>query len=131
MSDQINLYTHKRKKILNKESFLHVLRFFSKIFLAATIISSIVLFILNSSGKLPLLEQQDRTISSNLSYVQQKIIKFLLIRERLENIGPLLSKKSNIGTILSDVSTALPSGVSVNSFAYNQNIIQITLSSSS
>src|SRR5260221_12939748 len=112
MSDQINLYIHKRKKIFNKESILHLLQFFSKIFLAATIISSIILFILNRSGKLPLLEQQDRTISSNLSYVQQKIIKFLLIRERLVNIGPLLNKKSDIVTMLSEISTAIPSGVS-------------------
>lgn len=131
MSDHINLLSHKRKSFFNKESIILLLQFLAKMCLVVTIISSIVLFILNNSGKLPLLEQQGKTISTNLSLEQQKIIKFLLIRERVQNITPLLGKKSQIDTLLSQISSSLPNDASMDSFTLSQKTITIVVSSSS
>lgn len=131
MSDRINLLSRKKRRMLNRESLLYFTQMSARIILAITILSAIVVFILNRSGNLPLLQQQDKTISSNLTFLQQKIIKFLLIRERLGNISPILSKKSSINDILFQISASLPSGVSLDAFTLDKTNITLAVSSSS
>ena len=131
MSDQINLISHKRKKFFHRDSLLDFVQFLARASLITVIISAVGLYILNSSGRLPFLQQQDRTITTNLSLVQQKIIKFLLIRDRLQSINPLLQNKSKVDTLITAFSQGLPASVTVDTFSLTKNNMSLTVSSSS
>lgn len=131
MNKQINLVSHKKKKLLNRDRLLRLVVFLSRISMAMVVLSAIGLFVLNRSATLPILEQQDKTITSNLSFVQQKIIKFLLIRERLQDINPLINNGSTLTTTLTDISNELPSNVSLTSVSLRDKKLSLVVSSPS
>src|SRR6266480_8099032 len=117
MSNQINLISRKREKLFNRDFLLRFTEFLARTLLLLIIVFSIGLFILNKSGRLPVLQQQDHSITTNLSLVQQKIIKFLLIKNRLEEINPLMQNRSKIETLAVTVSQGIPSTIAVDSFS--------------
>ncbi len=131
MNRQINLVSHKKKNVFNRDRLLHGAQYISRFSIVFVVVSAIGLFIVNRSGTLPILEQQDKTFTTNLTYVQQKIIKFLLIRERLHNVDPLLNNGSRIDTILTQISSALPNGVNLDNLSLSDKKFSLTISSAS
>jgi Tfp pilus assembly protein PilN len=131
MSNQINLIPHKRTSIFNRSTLLYFLQLIAGVSLCVVVVCSVVLFVLSKSGKLLILQQQDRTVTTNLTFLQEKIVKFLLIRDRLQEISPLINHKSTIDAVLGTILDGLPSTLSVNSFALTKKSISLNVSSAS
>lgn len=131
MSKEINLIYSKKKSKISQERLIKLVNRVAYIIVAITALSAGGIYFLNQSVPLAALQKQESTITQNLTLSQQKILKLMLIKDRLSQINTITNQRKNFDETIATIISSLPEGVSVNTFALNTKAIDITVSSHS
>ncbi len=131
MSKEINLIYSKKKNRISQERLIKIVHRIAYACVGITALFAGGIYYLNQSVPLPALQKQEATITQNLTLSQQKILKLMLIKDRLTQINTIMNQRKNLDETIATIISALPQGVSVNSFALSTGKIDITVSSHS
>jgi len=76
-------------------------------------------------------KQKQQELSSSLEQLQSRAVKVLLLEERLTDIGKILPQRSTYENLISQVSSLLPSTVSIDQLSIKTGTLSITISAPS
>lgn len=125
MSD-INLLSHRRGARSKKP--LKFVRIFAIVSLLLVLGISVVFFILKLQSPLVSLEQQEAQFLTQLTTMKKKYENLLILKDRLDRIGKIFELQKDVASKLETITSAVPSGASVDSLSIDEKAIAITLS---
>lgn len=132
MNKGINLLGSKKKSntapALKK---LRLLRLIAICMLFIVSASSITLFILISLTPLPKLKEQERISQINLSHFSSDITKLQVLKDRLNSISNILSKRPSYDKKIDLIKSNLPHEITIKSLSLEKNSISLEISSQS
>lgn len=130
MNDTINLL--KNNAIVEKKSntarFLRLASILSLFFIA---FSAVGMFFLRSQSRFAILQQQEDTLQRELSTLQDKVAKFVLVKDRVRAITLTLNQRSAVSVILDVIATKVPKEASIESLKIDETKIELNVSSTS
>lgn len=110
---------------------LKILRTTSIISLFIVCVSSISLFIINSTQPVNDLKKEEVSLTAELSSYKQKMGKFMLINNRIKNISDIISHRSNFEKTIDLVSKQAPQEVQINNYSIDSKKINLSAASTS
>lgn len=129
MSEDLNLIKIRRKDYGQKT--LRSLRIISYISLGFILLSSVFLFLLRFTSEIPALKKQEQTVSSSLSFLTNKVVKFIMVQNRLTEASNVLNQRSDFSKIMETVNKKKPEGFTYEFFSLDKKVLTMTLDSSS
>ena len=129
MSIEINLIhgsKSRKNTLLNK---IAAIRVFSLSFLFIVSFSSIVLFMLIALSPLPSLQQREKEEAKTLSLFNEKIVKVLLTKERVNHITTVLNTRPVYAETLQKMTAQVPGDIVVDSVKVVGSKIEMNVSS--
>ncbi|HUQ85413.1 MAG TPA: PilN domain-containing protein [Candidatus Limnocylindrales bacterium] len=129
--NNINLLDYKSKINVSKHRNNSSLRIIAVGLLFLVSAASIVLFILISLSPLPELSKQKKAAEFNLSLSSSEIVKLGLVNDRIQIINNILKNRPQYDQFLNNLQSLLPSGVAIDSFKVEGDILNVTVSSMS
>lgn len=129
--NEINLLRRGESEIKKPQKLERILRLTSVILLSVVGLSSVTLFILNTTSPLSSLEKEESTLLSQLTAYQNQFNKYLIIQDRLKNISGILSKRTSYTVKINTLLQKVPQNVVVGSLSIDGNNVQMSVSSNS
>lgn len=129
MSDNLNLLRSRKKD--RQEGPLRLIRFLSYGSLFIILISSIALFFLKINLGISDLKKQERSISNSLSLMSGKIVKFIMLKNRMTESTAILDNRTDFSEIIDEAVKDKPESLSVESFSLDKAGLLLNISSSS
>lgn len=129
MSDNLNLLRSRKKD--RQEGQLRLIRFLSYGSLFIILISSIALFFLKINLGISDLKKQERSISNSLSLMSGKIVKFIMLKNRMTESTAILDNRTDFSEIIDEAVKDKPESLSVESFSLDKAGLLLNISSSS
>lgn len=131
MNKEINLITTSKNLSSKKERSLHILQYSAVIFLVFVILSSLILFILNTNSLLVKSLQDEKVISDNLVFVKNKVVTYFLIKNRIKDINDILKTRTNFEDLILQMKNAFPLDVVINAFFIKKGTLSFVVNSTS
>src|SRR5579872_2174787 len=129
MAQDINLLIQKEKGFFSTERLL----FFSRAGAIASVVIvlslSILFFLLSRDSSIVAVKLDESKTLAQLTLVQDKIAKYLVVLDRVQKIQLLNKGRSSIATNLASLTQQVPSGVTVTDFVLDSKTVSISLSS--
>lgn len=129
MSKDINLITYKIKVHPFYAKLVHIGNRIAMIFLGCIVVCAVVFYYLNTHSDLILLTYKEKVVYDNLSTLQKKIVKLLLIRNRLYDVNKELATRVFSDDRLTNLLAILPQDTHVDSLNIDKKSVNLTLSS--
>lgn len=130
MSKEINLLRKTKKQNLFLENLL-IFKIISYFIFGVSLILTFLFFYLSKTQNNDSLLAQDGNLRNKLAGQNNKIAKFLFVKDRLFKINQILNKRNNFNLDIDEIEKGLPASVAVNSLSVDSKIISVSFSSSS
>lgn len=121
----VNVQTNKGQKRLKK---VRLIAFF---FLIIVALFSVIVFLANLTLPIQSVIQDQKVTSDNLFLLHGKLVKFYLIKDRVNNLSAILLQRKNYITPVDKIFALLPSDLSVDGLVLDKNILMLTISGNS
>lgn len=131
MSNDINLYKFKKGKLSSEGKRLSLLRGVAIIALFCISASAVILYILIALSPLPALKKEEENSLNAMSLLHDDEAKEIIVHERMDVIGSILSKRQHFDKIIKDVTSLLPSGLTVTGMSIDDKGASFTIKGSS
>lgn len=131
MTKNINLLQNKKVGDTYQEKLLQTCKRFATVFLLGTAGSSLLFFFLTLNPSAASLKQQESTLLTNLSFTQERVAKYLFIKDRLSTIQKIINTRYPIATTLIALQKELPDDVHISTLTIENKTFSIILSSNS
>lgn len=131
MNKNINLYPRKNSSANKKKKIEQYLRVGSLFLLVLVSFGAIVLFFLQSQSAIPTLQDEEKSLLTQLSAKHSKTAKYMLTNERLKSINDITNTRYPMDELYSVVTQQLPAKVALNGFSVEKQVLVISTSSSS
>lgn len=129
MNSNINLILPKDKEFVERQKKGKVLNATAVVFpILIGIVSLAVFLITQAINPTAIRRQQDETINE-IAKLQDKKIKFFIVKDRLENIDGILKKRINFAENINNILSKTVSGVSLVNLDIDSKKVILTLSS--
>lgn len=131
MNNSINLILPKDKEFVRRQKKGKVLNGIAIVFpILIGIVSLVVFLITQAINPTAIRKQQDETVNE-IAKLQDKKIKFFIVKDRLQNIDGILKKRINFAENINNLLSKAISGVSLVDLDINSKQVALTLSSPS
>lgn len=131
MSKEINLIAQRKRGVIKNKRLTKFFRLSSAFFLFSVAFLSIAIFILKSTSPIGALQQEENSALNQISKLDQKVVKFLLLQGRLRDISSIINKRTKFDQTLNLMTKEMPSNISIVSLSVNKKNLTITLVSTS
>lgn len=131
MSEDINLLSKRKSNFTKNKKLAGFFRLASIILLVITVFSSLAIFFLKSNSNLTSLEKEEKAVYGELTRLNQKVAKLLLIERKIKDISTIIEKRPKFDEKINLITKDMPNNVSVASLTVDQKNLSVTLSSSS
>lgn len=128
MSTDINLLPQKSKRFLSEERLLLGCKILAVTLVILIGSLSILFFLLSRDGTIQEVKNdQSRTIAE-LTLVQSKTAKYLIIVDRINKIKVFSQKRLSFDTTIASITEQIPKGVTVTSFSLDTKELSLSIS---
>jgi Tfp pilus assembly protein PilN len=130
MNENINFLRNKKSQVKKNQAEI-ILRVcaIGTLFLVA--FAAVGMFVLRTQSKLSALEQEENQLQKNLSLIQDRTIKFILVQDRIKSISQTLKTRSSISPVVEKIMTQIPKDVILTDLSIDKKKVIINISSSS
>lgn len=120
MNANINLLLHANEDVLRREKKLKLLNLVAGIFIATVGLVSLAVFILiQIFNPEPIIKQQQE-ISKQISLLQDRQLKLVILNNRIENIDKILSIRRDLSKATNSLLAKVPSQLSIDNFEIDE-----------
>lgn len=130
-SASINLVSTQSHEVEKKMQRLVMVRAIAIILLSSIAILSVIIFALNLSTPIASIKKQETGTLADISGLHSTEGGIFLAKDRVNNIQNIMSNRNNYSDLISQLSSNVPSGLSVDLLSIDQNKINITVSGQS
>lgn len=132
MSSGINLVRGRQGGQLEKQKkILKTVRTISALLLVFIVLLSVVFFLISAMSPINSLQDQEKKLTTDLLTSKNKAVKLLLIENRVKEISTIQSGTSHFDKTVSNITQAIPSSISVDSFSLDKTSLVLTAKSDS
>ncbi|HYK08856.1 MAG TPA: hypothetical protein VEW42_05145 [Candidatus Eisenbacteria bacterium] len=127
MSD-INLLPQKSKKFLSEERLLLGFKIVAVTLVILVVSLSILFFLLSRDGTILAVKNDESRTIAQLTLVQSKTAKYLIIVDRINKIKTLTKKRLSFDTTITTLTQQIPKGVTITSFSLDTKELSLAIS---
>jgi competence protein ComGC len=133
MNTDINLLLHTNEETLRKNKNTKIFNLIAAVFLIGVCLISVSIFIMISAANAESesIRKKQEDVLKKMSKFQDRQVKLFILSDRVENIDKLLQTRRNFYKISNGLLMKVPSDLSVDGFAINDNSVIISGQSNS
>ncbi len=131
MSANINLLLPKDDESLKRKRKARVLNISAILFVFATVLMSIVVFLLIQAVSPVSIKEEQEDILRKLSQFQDKQTKLLAVNNKIESISEILEKRKDLHLVTSAILSKIPNNLSIDSLEIDGKTVSMTVQSAS
>lgn len=125
---EINLLPQKNKGFLSEERLLLFTKVGSVTSIILVVSLSILFYLLSRDTTLANVKADESRTIAQLTILQSKTAKYLIIIDRVNKIKTLSQRRSNFDTTMSSVVQLIPNGVSLTNFMMDKDSFTVAVS---
>lgn len=131
MSANINLLLPKDDESLKRKRKARVLNVSAIMFVFATVLMSIVVFLLIQAVSPVSIKEEQEDILRKLSQFQGRQAKLLAVNNKIESISEILEKRKDLHLVTSAILSKIPNNLSIDSLEIDGKTVSMTVQSAS
>lgn len=131
MSNNINLVSSKTEQLERELKRLKALKIIAVASLAVVALISILLFVITLTLPVSSVKKDQEQTLSSISSLHEKLVKYSLINDRLNNIASLIKSRKNYVLLVNTVLNKLPADLAVDSMTIEGKTFTLVISGAS
>lgn len=131
MSDNINLISQKTKGFEHQKKIVKRLRIVSAICLSLLLLMSIILFTLKLGSIQSSLDKEKNSLLTDISRQSSKIVKLLLVSDRLTGISDIILKRPIIEKTILSLTSEMSKDMMIDSLNIKDKEVSLSVASGS
>lgn len=131
MISDINLVSSKTHQLEKELKRLKALRITAVGSLAVVALVSVLLFVITITLPIPSVKKDQEQTFSNISSLHEKLVKYALINDRVNNIAGVIKSRKNYAKLASVILGKLPADLSVDSMTIDGGTFTLVISGGS
>ncbi len=128
MSSDINLVSSKTHQLEKELERLKALKIIAVGSLSVVALISILLFVITITLPISSVKKDKEQTLSNISALHEKLVKYSLINNRLNDISGIIKSRKNYDLLVSTVLNKLPADLSVDSMTIDSGTFTLVIS---
>lgn len=128
MSNDINLVSSKSHQFQKELKRLKILKITAVGFLALIVLTSLTLFLLTITLPTSSIKKEQEQTLSNISTLHEKLVKYTLINDRVNNIASIVKSRKNYAKTANVILSKLPTDLIVESINIEEGALSLVIS---
>ena len=131
MNSSINLVSNNNNQLEKELRRIKAIRIIAVICLVFVALLSVLVFVVNYTLPLQAVKAQQQTELISIGVMHKKLVKYVLVNDRVKNIADLIVKRKNYASLINAILGKLPKDLSVDSLGTEDGIITLGISGNS
>ncbi len=131
MSNNINLLKGGREKRYRQEKLLRILRVVSLVSFSLVVVSSALLFYINTRFPVESLRQEESAAATIFTSLKGRAEKLLFTKNRVQDIVNVTKKRTVFDNIIAEITRVVPADIQIKSFNLDKKKFTLTIVSPS
>ena len=131
MISSINLVSNNNSQLEKELRRVTAMRIIAIVCLVSVALLSVLIFVINFTLPLQAVKAQQQTELISIGTMHKKLVKYVLLNDRVRNIADLTAKRKNIASLINTITGKLPKDLSVESLGMENGIITLGISGNS
>ena len=128
---EINLLPKERFGSSRSKETVKVVRLISFVSFGTVFIFSLIVFFIQAKSPLPLLKENEKSLTTQLTSMKTRLAKFMILQDRVNSISSALSQRPDIDSRIDAITKDIPSDITFSSVAIANDAISVGVSSPS